>query len=335
MTPSAKPFRTGVTIGKFLPPHRGHRFLIETALAQVEQLTVIVCEKADDPIPGPLRQTWLREMFPGARVLLIDDFYDDDRDSILWARLTLEWLGFAPDAAFTSENYGHTWAREMGCAHIQVDLGRENVPISATQIRADVWRNWHHLDAPIRAHFARRVVVLGAESSGTTTLSLDLAAHFNTVWVPEYGRDYCADRNIFDNYPWKTAEFEHIAREQNRRENALAREANRVLICDTNSWATRLWHWRYFGEFSARVAEIAANHRRPDLILLTDANIPFVQDGLRDGEAIRGEMHRKFVEELGRQRVPWHLVKGSHAERLAHASQIIEARFGKQFEGDL
>ncbi len=319
----SKPFQTGVTIGKFLPPHRGHRFLIETAISQTENLTIIICEKWDDSIPGKLRQNWLREMFPAANVLLVDDFYKDDRDSVMWAQLTLEWLGFVPDAAFTSENYGITWAREMGCAHVQVDLGRENVPISATQIRADIWKNWHHLDAPIRAHYAKRVVVLGAESSGSTTLSLDLAANFNTVWVPEYGRDYCADRGIFDPYAWKTEEFEHIAREQNRREDTLAREANRVLICDTDAFATRLWHWRYFGDFSPKVDQIAFKRRRPDLYLLTDVDIPFVQDGLRDGEAIRHEMHRKFIEELEKQSVSWHLVSGSRAERVERARSLI------------
>ncbi len=318
-----KRFPTGVVIGKFLPPHRGHRFLIETALSQVEKLTIIICEKWDDPIPGALRQSWLRELFPTANVLLVDDFYEDDRESVMWAHLTLDWLGFTPDAAFTSENYGHTWAQEMGCAHVQVDLPRQNVPISATQIRKSPFQNWHYLDAPVRAHYAKRIVVLGAESSGTTTLSVDLAVHFNTVWVPEYGRDYCADRNIFGPYAWKTEEFEGIAREQNRRENALAREANRVLICDTDSWATRLWHWRYFGEFSDQVDEIARENRRPDLILLTDCDIPFVQDGLRDGEAIRHEMHRKFVEELEKQRAPWHLVSGPRAARVERALRLI------------
>lgn len=324
MKSQGKRFRTGVTIGKFLPPHRGHRFLIETALAQVEQLTILVCQRDDDFVSGELRLTWLREMFPEADVRVVDDFYLDDRDSVLWARLTLDWLGFRPDAAFTSENYGVLWAHYMECAHVQVDLGRVHVPTSATQIRADVWNNWHFLDAPVRAHFAKRVVVLGAESSGTTTLCLDLAAHFNTVWVPEYGRDYCADRSIFGDYDWRSGEFEHIAREQNRREEALAREANRVLICDTNSWATRLWHWRYLGAFSPLVDDIARAHRRADLVLLTDASIPFVQDGLRDGERIRGEMQLKFVDELQRQSVSWALVSGSREERLRRAIELVE-----------
>jgi NadR type nicotinamide-nucleotide adenylyltransferase len=323
-------WKTGVTIGKFMPPHRGHKFLIETALAQVEHLTVIVCEKKDDHIPGALRAAWLREIHPTAQVLLIDDYYDDDDDSSLWARLVIGWLGGVPDVAFTSENYGDTWAQEMGCQHVKVDLERANVPIGARFIRADPWAHWQWLEPPLRAYYARRIVVLGAESSGSTTLALHLAAHFNTVWVPEYGRDYCAERGIFDNYAWETGEFEHIAREQIRRENALAREANRILVCDTDAFATRLWHWRYFGHYSPRVDAIAFEHRRPDLYLLTDIDIPFVQDGLRDGEAIRHEMHREFVAQLEKQPVPWRLLSGSRQTRLREALEAIETAASKK-----
>ena len=318
-------WKKGAVIGKFLPPHRGHKFLIERALSEVENLTIIVCEKPSDGIKGELRAAWLREIHPQARVLLIDDNFNDDQDSALWARLTIGWLGAAPDVVFTSENYGPRWAREMGCAHVTVDFERQNVPISATAIRRNPFENWGFLEAPVRAHFARRIVVMGAESSGTTTLALDLAGHFNTIWVPEFGRDYCAQLGIFENYAWKSEEFETIAREQNRRENALAREANRVLIGDTNAFATRLWHWRYFGNFSAQVEKIAAEQRAPDLYLLTDVNIPFVQDGLRDGEAMRHQMHEKFIEELENQAVPWQLVAGSRPARLQFAAAQVEA----------
>ena len=69
-------FGHGVVIGKFLPPHRGHRFLIETALSRCDRVTVIVCGKPVDPIPPDLRAAWLRELLPAAEVMLIDDRYD-------------------------------------------------------------------------------------------------------------------------------------------------------------------------------------------------------------------------------------------------------------------
>jgi nicotinamide riboside kinase len=129
-----------------------------------------------------------------------------------------------------------------------------------------------------------------------------------------------------NNPVWRSEEFEAIAQEQNRRENIAARNANRILICDTNSFATRLWHRRYMGSESLRVAKIAADGRC-DLYLLTGDEIPFVQDGLRDGEHIRHEMHDWFHEALAKQSVPWHVLRGSHDHRLHAAMSLVTMLF--------
>ena len=319
-----KQFDLGVTIGKFLPPHLGHHLLIETALSQCERLTVIVCWRADDFIPGPTRATWLRESHPSANVIVIDDKPElDDNDSQLWANLTIGWLGETPDAAFTSEEYGARWSHFMGCAHVCVDLKRERIPVRATWIRADPRAYLDWMSPLVRAHFVPRVVVTGAESSGSTTLAQALAAHFQTVWVPEYGREYCEKNWSGLDYQWRTEEFVHIAAEQQRRENQAAQLANRVLICDTNAWTTRLWHYRYLGEFSTDV-EAIASQRKADFSILTDIDIPFVQDGIRDGEAIRARMHAHFVEELDTSGAPWLLVSGDLLARLKRAIEAIE-----------
>jgi nicotinamide riboside kinase len=117
-----------------------------------------------------------------------------------------------------------------------------------------------------------------------------------------------------------------IAEEQMRRENAAARQANRVLICDTNAFATMLWHRRYMGYHSQTVAEFA-RLGRCDLYLLTGDEIPFIQDGLRDGEHIRHKMHRWFEEALATQAVPWQVLRGSHDERMCEALLLIQSLF--------
>jgi len=133
-----------VVIGKFYPPHRGHSYLIDVASAGVEQLTVIVCAAADQSIPGTLRAAWLQELHPDARIMLVDDVYPPD-DSALWARLTVGWLGGAPDVVFTSEDYGERYARLMGADHVLVDRARVHVPCSGTQVRADPLLWWEYL----------------------------------------------------------------------------------------------------------------------------------------------------------------------------------------------
>ncbi len=319
-----KKWSLGLVIGKFYPSHRGHRFLIETALSRVEALTIIVCGRPGEIPEGALRAEWLRELFPQARVLLISDiYYGHDDDSQLWAQLTRGWLGRAPDVVFTSEHYGQHYARFLECDHVQVDLSRIQVPISGTRVRADPKANWEFLDAPVRGYYAKRVVVLGAESTGSTTLAQDLATHFNTAWVPEYGREYCEQFWTGEDYPWQSREFTLIAAQQLHRENEAARACNGLLICATDAFATRLWHHRYLGHFSPAVDAIAAS-QRPSLYLLTGDEIPFVQDGIRDGEAIRHQMHAHFVQELSAGSVPWHLLRGGRNERLETAIALVE-----------
>lgn len=318
-------FGLGLVIGKFYPPHRGHKLLIDEAVAQSERAVVIVCAKPTDTIPGELRKRWLQEIHPLSQVMLIDDRYDEN-DSRVWAENTLRWLGRAPDAVFTSEDYGDRYSELMGSKHIAVDKTRGRVPISGTAIRNDPYANWDFIEPTVRNWFAKRVCVVGAESTGTTTLAASLAKAFQTNWVEEFGREYSIEKLARKEIEWRSEEFVLIAREQTRREDEAARQANRVLVCDTNAFATVLWHCRYLGSRSAAVEEIA-QHGKCDLYLLTGDEIPFVQDGLRDGEHIRQEMHRWFEAALAAQSVPWKILRGSHEERMRDAVRATAKLF--------
>ena len=319
---AAKRFGLGVVVGKFLPPHRGHRFLIETALSQCERVVVILCGKPLDPIPPEVRAAWLRELVPQAEVMLIDDRYDEN-DSRVWAENTIGWLGCRPHAVFTSEDYGERYAGLMGARHVMVDRARLAVPCSGTAVRKDPFAMWNFIDPPLREWFAKRVVVVGAESTGTTTLTMDLAAALETEWVAEYGREYSVLKQERGETDWHSEEFMEIAREQSRREDAAARRANRILVCDTNSFATVQWHRRYMGTRLAELESFAAGCRA-DVYLLTGDEIPFVQDGLRDGEHLRHEMHLWFGEALAAQPKPWFLLRGSREARVNRALEILE-----------
>ena len=314
----------GLIVGKFYPPHRGHKYLIDTARARVDELHVIICQKPHEQPPGQLRAAWLREIHPDVNVLLIDDVYDE-QDSKIWAENSIRWLGFVPDVVFTSEDYGDRFAHYLVCQHVQVDKARSIVPVSGTKVRSAPLQYWEFLEPPARGWYAKRVCLVGAESTGKTTLARSLAEHFQTVWVAEYGREY-SERKLAEagGYDFTSDEFTHIAQVQCERENAAARNANRILICDTDAFATSIWHRRYLHERSPAVEAIVAAHRRPDLYLLTDVNTPFEQDGTRDGAAIREWMHELFVQELTANQRPYRFLSGSASERLASAMAMID-----------
>ena len=322
-----KKYHRGLVIGKFYPFHRGHQFLIETALKNSEHLTVILCQTARYKIPPEVRAGWLKATFPDLEVKILRHHVSLDSDSTdissVWAQLTTEFLGFSPDAVFTSENYGDPYASFMGAKHVLVDLARKKVPISATKIRSDISRYWDFLPPATQNYYVQKIVVLGAESSGTTTLAKDLAAHYRTVWAPEYGRLYYEGQMLSNSDTWRTDEFVHIAKAQNRLEEALVKKANhRLLICDTDAFATTLWHERYLGKSSRRV-EQTIKKEKPLLYILTDIDIPFVQDGTRDGEHLRSWMHRRFLAKLKQKKLNYLVASGTRKQRLAFCVQKI------------
>lgn len=323
----------GFLVGKFYPPHRGHKHLIDVARSQVDHLIVMLAHHSSQRIPGETRRDWLREIHPDCDIRLVPDELDDDSQA--WADYIVKYLGRAPDVVFSSEDYGPRYAGLMGSRHVMVDRDRRTVPISGTAVRADPLGNLGHLEPCVRAWFTRRVVLIGAESTGKTTLARWLAERLDTVWVPEYGREHwehkLAGRTLHDPAPsWSADEFRHIASQQQAREEALARQANKVLICDTNAFATGTWYERYLGDRDAETDAIGARDRA-DLYLLTAPDVPFVQDGFRDGEQIRGWMHERFEHQLRERGLPHVVLRGPYEERTARAVEAIDALLRRPF----
>ena len=190
-------------------------------------------------------------------------------------------------------------------------------------IRADLPGHWHLLSGSARAWYCRRVVIVGAESTGTTTLAADLAERLGTVWVPEYGRQFTEEHGVDHN--WRSSDFEEIARHQAADEDAAARVSGPILICDTDVLATAVWHERYMGSRSEVVEAMVAT-RRPDLYVLTADDIPFVQDGMRDGEHMRSWMTERFREVLHASGVPWLEIRGNRQERVEQVIEQIGSR---------
>lgn len=320
-TGGRRPKRRGLVIGRFNPPHEGHHRLIGTALEQVEELYVVVCgSDAEEPDAG-IRSRWLAEVHPGIHPRVVDAARLPE-DPAARAREILLSLGFKPDLLFAPDALSGEFAQYLGCA---LELVPSLAPAVGTRIRPDPLEWWDALSPPVRGYYAIRICLVGAESTGKTTLARQLAFHYETEWVPEYGREYTYERLAREgDAPWRTEEFIRIARAQCEMEDAAARRCNRVLICDTDAFATAIWHRRYMGHASPEVEAIAAQHRAPDLYLVTDVETPFAPDEIRDGEEIRGWMHAEFIRQLDLQQRPYRLITGDPGQRFVESVAAID-----------
>jgi NadR type nicotinamide-nucleotide adenylyltransferase len=311
-------------LGKFMPPHLGHLYLGEFAHRYVDELTIVVCSIPGEPIPGGLRFDWMRELFPFDRVVhLTDDLPQDPKDHPgfwpLW-RASLNRVLPAPvDYVFASEAYGLRLARELGAEFVPVDVSRSAVPVSGTAVRTDPVGFWDFIPRCVRPYFLRRVCVFGPESTGKTTLARRLAAHFGTVMVPEYARA------LLESQGGRIASDDilRIARGQRASEDALARNARGLLVCDTDLLTTLIWSDALFGSCPEWVQR-EADRRTYDRYLLLDVDVKWVPDPVRylpDDRAAFFDRCRRALDQRGR---PYVVLSGDWEQRFAAAVAAVE-----------
>jgi NadR type nicotinamide-nucleotide adenylyltransferase len=175
-----------------------------------------------------------------------------------------------------------------------------------------------------------KVVLFGPESSGKTTLSRQLARYYNTVWAPEFAREYLQEKW---NNKRKTCEKEDllpIAIGQMKLENKLAKRADKILICDTDLLETKVYSEEFYVGFVDERLNKAANKNQYDLYLLTYIDTPWEEDDLRDRPEQRLEMFTAFEKALKDNNKPYILLKGNKETRLKNAVKAIDKIISKK-----
>jgi NadR type nicotinamide-nucleotide adenylyltransferase len=341
-------------VGKFWPPHRGHQLLLDTAAAQVSELLVLVYANPDDPRhAAPERARWLRELYRG------DDFAlgphygrtplrivglpaaavpPDAADDHTHREFVRQWLaeqGQRIDVVFSSEAYGPGFAEHLGATHVAVDNQRRQVPTSGTSLRAALAQDAEsfgesalHIHPFVAAQYGvvpattvPRLVLLGAESSGKTTLSLALAEALNTAWVPEYGRTLHEQKNGALVYE----DLLYIGRRQLELEDEATAQARGWLVCDTNAATTALYSYYYFHRCDPALQCLAKVCRqRYAHTFVCMPTTPFEDDGWRGPEALRQFQHGAILMQLEMLGIPYTLLDGSVAERVRKVRAVLK-----------
>jgi NadR type nicotinamide-nucleotide adenylyltransferase len=329
-------YKHGLILGKFYPLTNGHSYLIEEGLKRAENLTVLICSLESEFIPGYLRYNWIKEKFPKANVIHLTNVpdypetYDQGVEKFweVWTQIIKDNTPEDLDVVFTSEEYGNQISDIFGIKHECVDKLRVTFNISGTEIRANPMTNWEMIPHEARHFFAKKVVLVGPESTGKTILSRMLADHYETTHVPEYGRRYTDCLPIDHNGILAPMDFSRIAAGQLQWEDEFARTANKLLVCDTDLMTTQTWAELYNVRCPAWIATQSWNSKYHLHLLLTP-DVPWINDGTRIFPHLRKKHFHIIKRELDNRKWRYEIINGdNYKNRLEQAIQHINKIMG-------
>jgi HTH-type transcriptional repressor of NAD biosynthesis genes len=321
--------RIGLTLGKFAPLHKGHQYMIETALEEMDEVIVIIYDCPETiSIPLHIRADWIRRLYPETDVI---EAWDGPKETGYTAEImkaqedyVLGLLGGRKVTHFySSEPYGEHMSVALNAVNRQVDLQRLTVPVSGTAVRNAPYENRHYLNPIVYRDLVTKVVFLGAPSTGKTTLAESMAKHYRTAWMPEYGREYWERHQIDRRLTLE--QLEEIATGHLEREEKQLQEARDVLFVDTNAITTYMFSLYYHGETTQGLARLAREaETRYGLVFLCDADIPYDDTWDRSGEVQREEFQLAIMDDLRERGVPFQILRGTLREREEQVAEALK-----------
>ena len=323
--------RTGLTLGKFAPLHRGHQRLIETAMEENDHVITMIYDCPETTtILLPVRAGWIRRLYPTVEVIEAWDGPREIGDTPEIKRRHEAYIlaalaGRKVDAFYSSEFYGEHVSVALGAEDRRIDPGRLAIPVSGTAVRENPFANRHFIDPLVYRDLVTKVVFLGAPSTGKTTLAEAMAREFGTVWMPEYGREYWeahqVDRRLTESQLVEIAEG-HLAREE-----ALIQQADRYLFVDTDARTTRIFSQYYHGCVHPRLDQLARQaSSRYDLVFLCGEDIPYDDSWDRSGEMNREWMQDQIRKDLAERGDKFVELRGSVNQRAARVKEVLARR---------
>ncbi|MBF9044817.1 AAA family ATPase [Rhodobacterales bacterium HKCCE4037] len=323
----------GFLLGKFMPPHSGHLLCAEVGRRLCDVMTVFVCSHDAEPIDGHLRAEWMRKCLTAKGYRVIHMHRDipqtpEEHPEFwpIWRAAIAEHHPEPIDWVLGSEGYIHRLAREVGARPFAVDPDRRIAPVSASAIRADAWANWDHVPGPVRPHYQRRLVLVGAESTGKTTLAEALAARLDSQPIPEYGRDY--DALFRHGQDWVPADFETIMPGHMAFADALAHRGGPILIEDTDPVQTLVWAEMLLGHATEALVAKARAAVPGKTYLLLGHSTPWHDDGTRHFAETerRAQFTDRLAAWLDQFDADWHLIDAPDwTARTAAARDRLQA----------
>lgn len=314
-----------------MPLHNGHLALIDFASRQCEELVILLCYTNKDPIAGSLREEWLKKSIVKiTNASIISYQYDEGflpNTSVSSKEVSLQWSKVIKDIVsdidtiFSSELYGDYLAEFLGVKHITFDFKRNAFPVSASAIITNPLQSWNFIASIAKPYFLKKIVLLGTESTGKSTLAEKLAGYFNAGHVPEMAREVLEKtEDCRPEHLTQIAEL-HAKEILKRTENT-----DRLLFIDTDINITKSYSKYLFNE-TLHVPEWVEKANEAHLYLFLEADCEFVQDGTRLPDKERKKLSLFHKEQLKESGIAYFSISGNWDGRFEQAIIIIKEYF--------
>lgn len=338
-------YKVGMYGGSFDPLHIGHINCIVKAACQCDELYIIISWSKDrDNVPKELRYRWIINSvkhLPNVKTFLLEDTarskdeYNSDKYWQDGADQIKKMIGKPIDVVFCGNDYeGKNIFEKFYPDSDIVYFDRNIVPISSTEIRKNPIKYWKYIPEICRHYYTKKVLIVGSESTGKSTLVQNLALVYNTNFVSEVGRDTCEYAGGED-YMIAEDLYENLLRQKINVMEA-EKHSNKILFVDTDA-ITTLFYSNFLGmdEYEKFICEgfatyINAISRQWDLVIFLEPTVEFVQDGTRSEEIARdrekySEQLKDLFDDYG---INFETVNGDYLSRFKKICNLIYDKCG-------
>lgn len=331
-------YKIGMYGGAFNPLHMGHVECIMKAASQCEELYIVISYRKDETdIDVKIKYRWvylITKHIGNVRIILLEDKLKNKSDYTekYWVadcEYVKSKIGKKIDVVFCGSDYDDKSFWNV-CYRESEFVVFERDKYNSTEIRSNVYKHWDWIPNVVRPYYVKKVLLIGTESCGKSTLTVNLANHYNTNYLEEVGREISEISGT--DTMMLSEDFTRILLEHKAKELRLVEQSNKVLFEDTDCLITR-----FFMEFledeniekNTALAESIAALNEYDLILYLEPDVEWVQDGDRS-EVIAsdrrkyGDMILNLYEKFGFKCVS---INGSYLERYEKAISLVDKLF--------
>ena len=329
-------YKVGMYGGCFNPLHLGHVNDIIMASNMCEKLYVIL-SYSNNPNEIPHQEIFmcLKNITADLSNIQVLELFDDsyNKENYDWVKGAINiknLIGKKIDVVFSGDDYQgkNIWERLYPESIVHY-FSREEINISSTQIRENPLYYYDYLPSCVRPYYNKKVVIVGTESCGKSTLVQNLAKAYNTSYVTEQGRDVCFEAGGIDNMQPKHY-FEILFRHK-KEESDKQKLANKVLFIDTDALITLYYYQLAFQENSNydlafnQLVQAITKLNDYDLYIFLEPDVPWIQDGTRTyGEDIvRIENNNKLKGLFDKAGINYEIVNGDYQERYVKSKRLV------------